>query len=258
MTMIQTPPSTNSTVSQRLLSAGFTNQSAPTTRRMIVGVRGQEKTGKTDLALTAPQPIMFFRMDTSAQIVVDKARAKGIEVYDYFVDIPKDGNTGPYLKLWEEYKSHLLLAYQLNQGSVVIDTETAQYQLIRLAKHGKVSGIAERDYQPLYAELNGLIAAAFNASNMTTIFLHRMGRVFRSPEEWEQKGYREMPYSVQANIETIRSDQPQGGMPWFGMTVRDCVQNPMLNNKTYWDNPFEGQPKVRSLEYLLLQMHMGG
>ncbi len=255
MTTLVTPATANN-VANQLLAAGFTNQSAPLTRRMIVGIRGQEKTGKTDLALTAPQPIMFFRMDTSAQYVVDKARARGVEVYDYFVDIPKNGNVAAYSQLWEAYKAHLLLAYRMNQGSVVIDTETAQYQLIRLARHGKVSGIAESNFPAMYAELNGLVAAAFSASNMTTIYLHRMGRMFRT-DEMEQKGYREMPYSVQANIETTRIDQPQGGMPWFGMTVKDCVQNPTLNNKIFWDVPVEGGQKVRDLGYLLLQMHLG-
>ena len=73
--------------------AGFTLVNDDIKKRMIMSIEGDWGTGKTDLALTAPGPIAFFKFDLNTEVTLARyAKAKKIYRREYDVVDPSDKN----------------------------------------------------------------------------------------------------------------------------------------------------------------------
>ena len=225
---------------QNLAAAGFQKMSAGVKKRLIVSVQGQEKSGKTHFSLTAPGPIAYFGMDIGEEGVVDKFLDSGKEIYsaDAQIKVPntivmtKGGPTLDAEKAWEKMKVALVTALS-NGGvrTVVVDTATEMWELIRLARFGKLTQVMPMQYGPVNAEMRGLLRAAFE-SDKNVILIHKVKAEYVNDKRtgrMERAGFSDTGYIVQVNLRTYYD----GEAGEFGVEVINARQNMRLCGDLY-------------------------
>ena len=207
-------------------------------QRVVLSLAGFEKTGKTHFSLTGREPIVIFNMDKGTEGVVEKFVVSGKQVYLYnmeveppttYIDIGADTNPVIWRQQWREFASKLQQVYALKPGTVIIDTLTEVHELARLAHFGKLSQVQPHMYGPVNEEMKSMTRLALAATSTTTVFLHKMGYKYQTGEP-EVKGWNQIPYVVQANIQTGKIP-PEGGVgiDSYYVQVKDCRLNPHLN-----------------------------
>jgi hypothetical protein len=238
---------------RELLNQGWTEPSTAAPRRLITAVQGWPKSGKTHFALaTAPEPVYYINADHGAEGVVEQFIRAGRQIVEHRVNIPDSFEMpeakakGLYLPIWEETKAMIRKAWANNQGTLVLDTETEIYELIRLARFGRLTQILQHHYGPVYAELNGLLRDAAYESDMSAIYIRKMDKDFNTGQPIS-KGYKNTPYDTQINVEVSRVQEP-GESDAFRVGVLDCRHDPRLNRQ-YYNGP------VATFEFLLNMVH---
>lgn len=119
--------------------------------------------------------------------------------------------------------------YALKPGTVIIDTLTEAYELIRLAHFGKVDQVLPIRYQAVFAEMQALVRQAYFAHSTSTVFIHKLG-VDYDTKEPKPLGWKEADFFAQVNLRHFRTPPDGGkGMDTYSVKVKDCRQNPHLN-----------------------------
>lgn len=225
MATTNTQASTQIKIAQ-LKALGFDDEYHAPPRRLIVSSGGREKTGKSNFALTAPEPIIYFNIDIGAEGVVDKFQASGKQVLVYDVRVPKTAGKDTYEPMWKNLQMLLGKAYELGEGTVVIDTDTEAYELARLAKLGKLTQVMPHNYVDVNNEYREILRQAYD-STMNTIFIHKMKPKWINnarTNEYEVSGMGDIDYLAQVNILHYREDTDEDTV--FSVYVKDCRQRP--------------------------------
>jgi len=130
--------------------------------RLILSVEGMEKEGKTHFALTAPGPIALFNIDCGTEGVVEKFLPfKDI----YTVDYPnrRYETQADYDDTWAQFLEDYYAALDSSHyRTLIIDTATELWEMIRLCRLQKLTQVMATDYSPVNHEFRGLINSAFN------------------------------------------------------------------------------------------------
>src|SRR5262245_17121219 len=148
------------------LPSGFKLVDSTIKRRMVLSVEGDWGTGKTDLALTAPGPIAFFKFDLNADVTLAKyANAKQIYKREY--DIPDSDDPKARDKAEAVIRTFQTdYAQVLGSGavrSIIWDTATEIWEQIRLASFGRLTNIMPHHYVQVNNSFRGMIRAAFDS-----------------------------------------------------------------------------------------------
>lgn len=242
-------------------AVGFTLASTPTKHRLIVSAEGEEKSGKNHFAFTAPGPIYLHSFDIGNEGVIQKFQDdKQIYLAEYALTLqPDEGSTQEVAEAADRVWSQYLANYRdglasCGQGTTVVDTGTEAWELLRLARFGKLTQVMPHHYGPVNKEMQEMVRMAFN-HNCNVLFLHKM------KDEWEnyteggkekgrktgrkaRVGFNDMPFLVQLNVRCERIDNPydretgEGGGSDFVINIEDCRQSPALNG-TQMMNDFE-------------------
>lgn len=178
-------------------------------RRLIASIQGAPGKGKTHLSLTAPGPIAYCNFDFGTEGVVDKPEFAGKEIHlaDYHLDFPytQPAAKGVYDQFTTDYKA--ALGSEVVR-SVVIDTATEGWEIIRLAKLGKLQNIMPIMYAPVNREYAELIRKAYY-SDANLILIHKQKKEYVN-EQWngkyERAGYGDTGYLVQVEVEAFKED----------------------------------------------------
>lgn len=229
--------------------AGFVQATGPTIHRLIVNAEGEEKSGKNHFAFTAPGPIFEHSFDIGNEGVVQKFQSqKRIMIAEYELEVqPGEGSAAEVAEAADKVWSQFLSNYRdglasCGNGTTMVDTGTEMWELLRLARFGKLTQVMPHHYGPVNKEMQEAIREGFG-HNCNVIFLHKL------KDEWEnyigadgkekgrktgQKkrvGFSDMPFLVQVNLLCQRTDVDGGGSI-FEITVEDCRQNPDVDGVT--------------------------
>jgi hypothetical protein len=228
---------------KELLKAGFKPKKAEVQKRLIIQVEGHEKTGKTHFALTAPGPIAYFGLDLGDEGVIEKFLAQGKEIItpDDSIRVPNviemhpDGPKMDAVNAWEQMKRAFIASCRSPQvRTVVFDTATEAWELIRLARFGKLAQVLPVQYGPVNAEMRGLIRTAYD-STKSLILLHKMKPEYvndRRTGKYERAGFGDTEYLVQVNLRTVYDTETNT----FGMEVLNCRQNMVLSGQVFMED----------------------
>lgn len=208
-------------------------------KRLIASVSGLEKTGKTHLALSAPEPVYYLNFDLGLEGVLEKFLRDGRDIWVYQIKNAHDMTGDAALASWDKLKDTIRQTYESNQGTLVVDTGTEFWELLRMARLGKLTQVKPQHYGLVNGEMREVIRWAYAADQMSTIFVHKLKDEWvagadgssRKSGKKEVAGFGEMAYMVQANLETYA--RPDDGVISFGTRVKDCRQNPMLYNMEF-------------------------
>lgn len=201
-------------------------------KRVIMSLSGLNKTGKTDWVLrTAKEPVYYICLDPVGKVVADKI-AKRWKRRIHIAEFRVQRGLGQevYGKIWDEVRAAYDAALAVNEGTVVVDTGTELSELLRLAELGKLEQVQARYYGPVNAELKDMLKEAYG-SDMSVVFIHKLRKEYVK-DNWtggySPAGWNDMPYQVQANVETFRD-----GADGFGIFVIDCMLNMEMTGKEY-------------------------
>jgi len=223
----------------------------PPKRRLVVAVDGLEKEGKTNFALTAPGPMTYQNFDIGAEGVIEKFQTSKI-IYraDYGIVITKDDNQATIMEkigpAWEtfvkDYKIALNQAKGVTKGpvvrSLVWDTGSEGWEVLRLARFGKLTQVMPHNYTALNSEYRNLLREVFDTpANM--IILHKLKKEWLNDPltgkgnktgNYERAGYADTGFLVQVNVLCWRDKgvkpNPLDPSAGFHVTVQNCRQNP--------------------------------
>jgi hypothetical protein len=153
-------------------------------RRIIMSVEGMEKCGKTHFALTAPGPVRYHNFDNGDEHVSQKFTAQGkvIRRATYMVSGP-DATTQEMVDaadpVWSKFRRNYMVG--LREGrTTIVDTGAEPWEILRMARFGKLTEVPPHFYGPVNAEWAALYDAAYS-SDSNLIMLHRQ------KEEWVNK-----------------------------------------------------------------------
>ena len=217
-----------------IIKAGFTNaKDRETYDRIIMSVSGLEKQGKTHFALSAPGPISLFSTDIGEEGVVGKFLGKKTIYVMDVARIDEDSATEAPAE-WDKFKkayNHCLRSKSIR--SIVVDTATEIWELLRMARFGRLTQVMPYQYGPVNAEFRTLIREAYKFDK-NVILLHKMKAQYINDKrtgEWERAGFSDMGFLVQVNAQVYRYDPSEGGA--FCCWIRDCRQNESLAGEIF-------------------------
>lgn len=232
-------------------------EAKPSTRtpRLVIEAAGIFKSGKSHFGFTAPAPIYQHSFDIGNEGVIDKfLLKKKIYVAEYELTVQpgeaSDQEVADAASLvWDQFVSNFRdgLA-SCGNGTSVIDTSTEMWELLRLARLGKLLQVPAIFYARINKEMRTLLREVYN-HNGNTIFLSQSKPVWeqykgtdgkdksRKTGEYERTGFNELPSQVQV-VSTCRRVDREGGGSDFEMEINDCRVQPDINGMVI-ENDFD-------------------
>ena len=108
--------------------------------------------------------------------------------------------------------------------TIIIDTATELWELMRLARFGKLSQVQPHHYGPVNAEFRDILRKAYD-TDKNLILVHKQKPEYINDKRTggvERAGFGDIPYIVQVNMVVGRDEDG------FYFQVRDCRPNEAL------------------------------
>ena len=218
-----------SSSSSSLTKLGFTEPSSTIIPRLISSISGLDKQGKTHFGLTMPAPIVLFNTDIGEEGVMHKFDGKVEHAMD--VGVPAEEESEDAEGVWKKFKAGYYGALEASDDdcrSLLIDTGTEVWELMRLAEFGQLAQIMPYMYGPVNAKFRRLVRDSYKY-NKNVMWLHKMKPKYvndKRTAEYERSGFGDMPFLVQLNAQIWRYDVEDGGE--FVLTVTNSRHEPDL------------------------------
>lgn len=208
-------------------SSGFRKLSSepPKVRRLIVSVAGREKSGKSNFALTFPDPIAVINFDNGLEGVIEKFAHKKVYHSEYRIN---EIAVGKFVTEWERCAKEFRAALaEKTVRTLMVDDGTSMWELVRMARFGKLTQVMPHNYGPVNAEMRGLIRDAYS-SDKNLVILHKLTQEYvndKPTKNYVFSGFKDIPYAVQVNCLSWRETEPPYN---FHLQINDCRQNPRI------------------------------
>lgn len=238
------------------LLAGFRPVKKLEFKRLVIAIDGEQKTGKTSLALMFPKPIAFMNLDFSLAELL----AQHPELWDDNLcqEAPLQMNEmidpGTWGVLLEEFHYKYLAALEFAEtyaGTVIVDTATQLWQIVQavMIEHVRSKKIAKIEAKRWISEekkeealekaekasrldwglanafMGGILRRAMHCTRANVVFVHRVKEIYdengKPTGTFGFHGYGETPAIVQMTIRTLRVQKPGGGFE-HRLRIRDC------------------------------------
>jgi hypothetical protein len=216
--------------------------------RLIIAVDGIDKSGKNYFAFSAPGPIACQSTDVGTEGVIEQfAAEKTIWLSHYRVLVEKHDSPEVTMKkmapVWGAFVSDFreVVVPALKVGkvrTVVWDTGTEIWDLLRLARFGKLQQVNQYHYSIVNQEFQNLVREVYLDTPGNMVILFKLGDEYRNDPvsgmgnktgELERKGFKDSAFLVQINATCWRDkrkgDRPKMPTGDFRLTVRNCRQN---------------------------------
>lgn len=209
--------------------------------RLIVSVEALDKCGKSNFAFTAPGPLAYFPFDVGEEGVIEKFQDEKqiyvpVKPYETRFEggAQKQEATTELLRFEKDYKNALRTV-----RSVVVDTAGETWELLRLARLGKLTQVKPHHYTEVNQEYRDFVREAYD-SDANLILLHKLKAVWVDGKdaqgnaksskngEYERAGFSETGYLVQVNVRMWREEDREEGDLGFRMKILNCRQNPEI------------------------------
>jgi len=193
--------------------------------RIILSISGMDKQGKTHFALTAPGPLALFSTDIGEEGVVEKFGDKDIQLLR-LEHVDEDDPTTEAEGEFDRFKEAYYYALKGKRfRTLVIDTATEIWELLRLARFGRLTQVMPYQYGPVNKEYRELIRDAYK-QDKNIVLIHKMKPKYVNDKrtgEYERSGFGDTGFLVQVNAEIYRDEDGD-----FVLWVQNCRKNPDL------------------------------
>lgn len=213
----------------------FSKYQPKLTRKVCISVEGREKRGKTHFALTAPGPLVYFNLDEGLDRVQPEVKFPNLDLR--VVDIPgfsKDGHPDKVadeaLKVWEYLKAKYVNALE-SARTVVFDSFTEVWELVRLARFGKLQQVQWFHFGPVNREFHDFIRE-FNKHDANLILLHKVmaekNESGTATGGFDRKGFSHIGFDVD---DFFRVDRDNNGN--FFVEALESGHNPAIKGQIF-------------------------
>jgi hypothetical protein len=218
--------------------------------RMIISVRGEEREGKTQFALSAPGPVAVFPFDNNTREIVNKLQkanpGKKFLTPTESLEYKDASNQGEHEALWQRFISLYNDAVASTSiRSIVVDTGSDLYELARLALLGRLEQVPPHFYGKVNVQFFELIKK-LHPRDKNFVITHRLkDEYIKSGKDSARSGVRvlagvqDVKYKSQLNVicwRDIERRDEEAGTQGFGITIENCTQNETLAG-TYLEEP---------------------
>lgn len=214
---------------------GFTpaSKAVPRLPRLILSIQGLPKRGKTRFALTAPGPIALLNFDDGLEGVVESFTAAGKEIM--VADHRFASGASDWAPRWARFLKdfHGALASP-DVRTVVVDSGTAVWELLRLAMLGKLTQIMPVKYAHVNSVMEGLFRECFPAGK-NVIWTHQETEEYANDKatgNMKLEGFKRAAYLTQANLRAKR-DPKAKGLDSLSIEVLDSRHNVELAGEDF-------------------------
>lgn len=229
-------------------------------RRWIVALDALEKHGKTRFALTTPGTLAYMDFDNRSEGTIEEFLAAGRKIMwrtkpdgtPWPYQIPADAGASDEKAKevqaearaeWKRFESDYEdLLHSSSVDTIIIDTATEAWELVRIAGFGRLNEIPPH----LYSEVNGafrrLIRLARKQTRVNLVLVHRLKDEWANEKKGDKikgyttgksirAGFSETGFLVDVNLRLTRlplaacDDADDLG---FRLTVTDCGANPRV------------------------------
>jgi hypothetical protein len=200
-----------------LVGTSFSADIPPVVERVILSVEGPEKTGKTHFAFTAPGPIAYQAIDIGHEGVINKFEGKKkiySAIYKFRPPVQAKADEDAMVeyakKFWDLYERDYDAALKAGVRTVIWDTATEVWEMLRLSRFGKLVQVPSQKYVEVNGIFNEIVRRAYD-HDANLILIHKQkaeyesiiveGRSKSRPTGRRiRSGYNEMGYLAQALI----------------------------------------------------------
>lgn len=203
----------------KLKSLGFKNAPDKPKPRIIMGIEGREGHGKTEFALSAPGPVGYQSIDIGTEGIIEKHVKAGKEIYlkEYWNPLEGGDLSDPAImkraqckaeEFMEEFTNDFRALVSSGVRTVVWDTASEFWQVMRIARFGKLTQVMPHHYGPVNQEYLSLVKLAYN-SNTNLILIHKVKPIWKDnnkTDDFERNGMNETGYLVQMDLTTYKDE----------------------------------------------------
>lgn len=217
-----------------------------TFKRLLVGTDGWPNTGKTEFALSAPEPIMILCLDRGMDSVMDNPRppiTRGRDIGYKVIPLPVQIlDTNHYLEVWrafyDEYKKAL---DNPDVRTVVLDSDSDSWELQRLAGFGRLTQVPPLQYPAVNAARKMMIARAWDSGKIV-IGTNKLEQEYKQSTDPSGKvvsertgndrrqGFKDFDYLWQVQLRHLYDEQKQ----IWGLKIMRCKADTSLQGMELW------------------------
>lgn len=183
-------------------------------QRVILSLDGGQSSGKTHFGLTAPKPIVVFDFDLGMEHVIHKFDQTQIFVRQFGSPSAEKDSSVDWKKEWTTCKNSFLEALKHKDvRTILIDTATEWWELVRMARLGRLEQVLPHHYGPVNAEMRTLVREAHkHGKNLILTHKHRPKYVNdKWTGEYEMAGSKDVRYLAQV---CLRMDKTKDGVEY--------------------------------------------
>lgn len=205
---------TPSLLTPRFTDLGFTLPTGESIPRIVMASEAREKAGKTEFAMGLPDPIAVISTDTGTKEVVDRAIRRGRRILLLQLKAPKELGKSDAESEWAKCRDAIYAIIESNTvRSMVIDTASELWELLRMAEFGKLTQVKSHHYGPVNDKMRNLVKRSFDRPALNSIWIHKVKKQYKGDEEgttgnwtgkYERAGFADLAYLVDVNISQYR------------------------------------------------------
>jgi hypothetical protein len=215
-----------------LIKAGFSVPVVPKTKRIVICTKALDKRGKTHFALTAPGPLAIVGLDTGTREVASKFIGQKELICAYHRVTGKTLNQNETMEKaeaeWETVKGSLTVAMDHPRvRTLIVDTGTEVWELLRLARFGRLESVLPHHYGPVNKEMRDLVKRAYEREDLNVIWIHKLKKEYKEGKKgdshwtgnYDLAGYGDIPYLVDLTLEHYWVSPTEDEPGRFGIRV---------------------------------------
>lgn len=209
---------------------------------LFISIEGLQKTGKTDFGLSLPDPLFVLNLNQGLEGVIEKHVKSGKEIYSLDLPIPlsKDLPGMPFTILSgaasETWRKAILTLQEVLKDpyikGIFIDTGSELWDLLRIARLGKLAAVLPVQYTAVNAEFRQLTQLLCCSEKMI-VMSHKVKPEYVNDQKtsnFERSGFGDIGFDVQVELKAER-DMKIVGDDQFTVTIMDCRFNKDLKGQ---------------------------
>jgi hypothetical protein len=203
---------------------------------ILMSVEGQQKCGKTELGLTMPGDLFILNLNWGLVGVYEKYVKAGKTLYVQDIKIPytKDLPGSPFTILataaTEQWRKAILALMEAVKdpsiSSIFIDTGSELWDLLRVARLGKLTQVMPIQYASVNAEFRQLLQILLTCGK-NVLISHKVKPEYVNDQKtnrFERAGFGDIGFDVQVSLVADR-DLKKDGDDQFSLMFADCRAN---------------------------------
>lgn len=212
---------------------------------ILISDEGLQKCGKTEFGLSMPDPLFVLNLNLGLAGVIEKHIKEGRTIYVQDIQIPFTaalpgaGFTVLSTAAAEKWKTAILslqeALHDTTVKSIFIDTASELWDLLRIARLGKLTQVMPVQYASVNAEFRQLLQVLL-CSGKNVVLSHKVKPEYVNDQKtnrFERAGFGDVGFDVQVELVSSR-DLKREGDDQFAITFDDCRANKNLVGTTLY------------------------